>query len=246
MKTAFLTSGWGLPLTVGVALHVGLAFIPVAFSQGSNTQPQPIRIALISAPEPPPAVAPPEPTVVPEVMPTVELPPEVAAKQKPQPQKTKAVVSPSEPLANESAFAAAEVASEVTAPEVQAKPAERPVEEAAVPEVANHTPPPAPVKKFDMHGYGMGIFSAVKAEQQYPRAAARFRLEGTAQIRIRVNRDGSLADRPQIVTSTTHDLLDREALRMIEVAAPFAPLPDGFPQQTKEFVIPIKFQLSRS
>lgn len=97
-----------------------------------------------------------------------------------------------------------------------------------------------------MRGYGMGIFSAVKAEQQYPRAAARFRLEGTAKIRIRVNRDGSLADRPQIVTSTTHDLLDREALRMVEVAAPFAPLPDGFPEQTKEFVIPITFQLTRS
>lgn len=252
MKSAFLTSGWGLPLTIGVAMHVGLAFIPVAFSQGAGmqTDPQPVRITLIAPTPEPPKPAIPEPPVVPEAAPITE-PAEVAAKPQPKPRKKRTqnqvpVETTATPIQEGTAFAAADAAIEPAQAELDAQPAELPVEEAVVSKVAQNTPPPAPTKKVDMRGYGMGIFSAVQAKQQYPRAAQRFRLEGTAKVRVRINRDGSLADRPHVVASTTHDLLDREALRMVEVAAPFAPLPNGFSEQTQEFVIPIKFQLPRS
>lgn len=255
MKSAFLTSGWGLPLTVGVAMHVGLAFIPVAFSQGSGVQnqPQPIQINLVAVKQEPPPVMMPEPPVVSEVVPAAE-PAEVVPAPRPKPRKKRTqnqvpVETAATPTEENTAFAAADAVVDpepLEQAEITPQPAELPVEEAVVAEASNHAPPPAPTKKFDMRGYGMGIFSAVQAKQQYPRAAERFRLEGVAKVRIRINRDGSLADRPQVVTSTTHALLDREALRMVEVAAPFAPLPDGFTEQTQEFVIPINFKLPRS
>jgi protein TonB len=72
------------------------------------------------------------------------------------------------------------------------------------------------------------------------------RLEGTAVVRVLVRRDGSLAAPPRLVTSSRHGVLDTEALRMVEAAAPFAPLPDGYAQPSAEFVVPVRFALRSS
>jgi TonB family protein len=97
----------------------------------------------------------------------------------------------------------------------------------------------------DLQGYGRGVFAAVAAKQRYPRMALRRGLEGTATVRIRVNRDGSLASAPQIVSSTNHEILDQEALRMVQAAAPFLTLPAGFQSEVAEFLIPIQFRIAR-
>ena len=83
----------------------------------------------------------------------------------------------------------------------------------------------------------------VQSEKNYPRMAQRRGWEGTATVRIRVSRDGSLVDVPSVVESSAYDLLDDEALRMIESAAPFDAFPDHSKEDEQEFVIPIRFEL---
>ncbi|MBA2664923.1 MAG: energy transducer TonB [Bradymonadaceae bacterium] len=242
MKLATWTSGWALPLTIGVALHLGLGLVPVEFSGGPGTTPKSIQIALVNPMPEPPA---PEP-LVPEQPALEETVAEtVATSPKARPRRARPAEVAQEPTRENTAIAAAEAAEPAPA-EALAELAERPVEEAQAPEPARQMASIEPVEEIDMRGYGMGVFSAVNAEQQYPRAATRFRLEGTAMVRIRINRDGTLAERPQIVTSTNHELLDREVLRMVEVAAPFQRLPAGFNEQVAEFVVPIRFRLARS
>jgi TonB family protein len=48
---------------------------------------------------------------------------------------------------------------------------------------------------------------------------------------------------PRLVTSSGHDILDAEALRMVEAAAPFEPLPGNPTRPDAGFVIPVVFSL---
>jgi TonB family protein len=68
-------------------------------------------------------------------------------------------------------------------------------------------------------------------------------MEGTALVWVRVNRDGSLAAPPRLEGSSRFRVLDAEALRMVEAAAPFSPLPPEPPWESAEFVIPVSFSL---
>jgi protein TonB len=73
--------------------------------------------------------------------------------------------------------------------------------------------------------------------------AVRLGMQGTAHIQLRVRRDGSLMEPPRLVTSSGHGVLDAEALRMVEAAAPFEPLPDSASRSDAGFVIPVVFSL---
>jgi protein TonB len=80
-------------------------------------------------------------------------------------------------------------------------------------------------------------------QRRYPAIAARLGMQGTAQVRMSIHRDGSLAGAPRLVRSSGHEVLDDEALRMVEAAAPFEPLPEGHVRPLAEFVIPVDFSL---
>jgi protein TonB len=98
----------------------------------------------------------------------------------------------------------------------------------------------------DLSAYGQRLSSLVTSQRRYPPSAVRLRMEGTAVVRVHVRRDGSLATPPQLVTSSRYGVLDAEALRMVEAAAPFAPLPEGHAQPSAEFVVPVRFSLRSS
>ncbi len=78
---------------------------------------------------------------------------------------------------------------------------------------------------------------------RYPSQAVRLRLEGTARVHVRINRDGSLAGPPRLEGSSRFRVLDLEALRVVEAAAPFSPLPPELSRESVEFVIPVSFSL---
>jgi TonB family protein len=78
---------------------------------------------------------------------------------------------------------------------------------------------------------------------RYPSQAVRLRLEGTARVRVRINRDGSLAGPPRLEGSSRFRVLDLEALRVVEASAPFSPLPPELSRESVEFVIPVSFSL---
>lgn len=83
----------------------------------------------------------------------------------------------------------------------------------------------------------------VAREQRYPAQARRLGLEGTVRVRLRLRRNGTLAGPPEVEGPAGASLLDAEALRMVEAAAPFAPLPEVLPGSEREFVIPVRFAL---
>ncbi|KFE68451.1 hypothetical protein DB31_7688 [Hyalangium minutum] len=83
----------------------------------------------------------------------------------------------------------------------------------------------------------------VARQRRYPETAVRLGMQGTAHVQLRLRQDGSLVEAPRLVTSSGHDILDAEALRMVEAAAPFAPFPDSASRPDAGFVIPVVFSL---
>ncbi len=95
----------------------------------------------------------------------------------------------------------------------------------------------------DLGTYARKLQQAVGRQRRYPASAARFGMEGTARVHLSIHRDGSLAGAPRLARSSGHEVLDAEALRMVEAAAPFVPLPEGHARPSAEFVIPVDFSL---
>lgn len=71
----------------------------------------------------------------------------------------------------------------------------------------------------------------------------RLGMQGTAYVQLLLRQDGSLMEAPRLVTSSGHDILDAEALRMVEAAAPFEPFPEEASRPDAGFVIPVVFSL---
>ncbi|MCS6914347.1 MAG: TonB family protein [Myxococcales bacterium] len=107
-------------------------------------------------------------------------------------------------------------------------------------------PSPAAVRSdsgSDLGGYLGLVNQAVASRRHYPPLAVQLALEGTVELQVAVNRDGSLAGRPVVLRSSGHDLLDEEAVRMAMRAAPFPPLPAGYPDAVAVLRIPVRFHL---
>jgi TonB family protein len=68
-------------------------------------------------------------------------------------------------------------------------------------------------------------------------------MEGTAQVQLRVRQDGSLVEPPRLVRSSGQEVLDAEALRMVQAAAPFEPMPESSSRPSAAFIIPVVFSL---
>jgi len=98
-------------------------------------------------------------------------------------------------------------------------------------------------EESELLAYREGLSRRVGRQRRYPARAVRLRLEGTARVRVRLYRDGSLAGPPRLEGSSRFRVLDQEALRMVEAAAPFAPLPASLRREPVEFVIPVNFSL---
>jgi periplasmic protein TonB len=78
--------------------------------------------------------------------------------------------------------------------------------------------------------------------KQYPAEARTRRFEGTPVVRFTMTRTGKVLSY-RLENGSGHELLDHEALALIERAQPLPPLPDEMPQATIELVLPVRFQL---
>ena len=76
---------------------------------------------------------------------------------------------------------------------------------------------------FDLATYARGVRSRVESQKRYPARARRQGQQGTAVVRVVVAPNGRLRGAPVLASSSGSVLLDREALRMADAAAPFAP-----------------------
>ncbi len=78
--------------------------------------------------------------------------------------------------------------------------------------------------------------------KQYPMLARSRGIEGTASVRVRVDRDGRVLAR-SVEKSTGERLLDDAAVEMTHRADPFPPVPGSYSGDSFEFVAPIEFRL---
>ncbi len=233
-------SRWLLPLGVTAAIHSLVAALPYHFGSHhsppvEDSEPPPkISFRLVAAPKTAtttPAIQPPAPPPrSAPVPPPKNIKPVPLKRIPPRPKKKQLVktVAPQPP------------------PKPATKAIEAPVATPAPAAVTIATPvqaPPQPVKKVDLRGYGRRITAAVRRHLRYPQVAERLGLEGKTRVKISLNLQGQLLGSPTVYRSSGHPILDREALRIVRVAAPFAPLPSGMTRPSISIVITIKFTL---
>jgi TonB family protein len=77
------------------------------------------------------------------------------------------------------------------------------------------------------YSYMLKVKSKIEYIWRYPMAAAERRMEGDLFLNFTIHRDGRVSD-IAIISSSGYELLDREAVRALTEASPFAPLPDAW------------------
>lgn len=224
---------WLVPVGVAVCVHAGVAAIPVGTFGEAPAQPVRAQLRL------------PEPVSEPPPEPPAEEPPEVSEPPAEEPPERRQPIArrpaPPEP--------APELIEHVYEPAPAIPASIAPVSPLldSLPDLPVATappPPPPPETTFHLGGYQDGIERALSAVKRYPRLAISLGLEGTVEIVLVVGRDGRLAGSPRLSSSSGHAVLDEEALRMARAAQPYPPLPDGYPEDRAELVVPVVFRLT--
>jgi protein TonB len=90
--------------------------------------------------------------------------------------------------------------------------------------------------------YESVLYGWINRHKLYPMLAQRRGLEGSAAVRVRIDRDGRVIDR-SLDRSTGQPLLDEAALDIVRRASPFPKVPPEYSGSTFEFVAPIEYRL---
>ena len=108
----------------------------------------------------------------------------------------------------------------------------------------------APPGAADDQGYSAGrveylarLRDRLSQYLRYPSVARERRQTGTALLRIAVDRTGSVQEL-ELRASTGHELLDREALEVIERAQPLPALPEYLRREHLEVLLNVEFVLN--
>ena len=106
------------------------------------------------------------------------------------------------------------------------------------------TPPVRPQGEL-LAGYRARLAELFSRHQDYPRIAAMRGWEGEVRVRLRVARKGNLVG-VQIDRSSGYEVLDQDALAMLERLSALPPLPDGVDGNEIQVVVPVNYRLKRS
>jgi protein TonB len=214
---------------------------PVAPAQPvTPSEPAPAPVRMMETPsvtQPPPAdPVPAEPAPAPRHVPVEEPPPVTAQAPAPEPAPVVARATPAPPSAPTAQEPVATVSR--TAP----------VEPAAATPAAPHSPVPssaAPTSsaKRDYGWLAEALWGRIEQLKRYPATARLNRWEGKVVLRAVIKEDGRVADL-RIAQSSGHDVLDQDALGLMQQASPI-PLkqPLGHPQVVVH--IPISYKLEQ-
>ena len=82
----------------------------------------------------------------------------------------------------------------------------------------------------------------LRKHKRYPKLALRRGIEGECVIRIIVDRSGRVR-LSALESGSRNNMLDREALAMVDRANPFPAPPGEVPGETLEYLIPVRFDL---
>jgi protein TonB len=173
--------------------------------------------------------------VKPRIEPKIKPEPKPVVKPLPTP-----VVQQSEPVAEPPPAQPTEVIA--VAPKPNAAP---PVQTAPVPTPVKQEPPPV-TNQADYDDarskYGNSLWGAISKHKKYPKIAAMRNWQGEAIVELELDGNGKLKSK-KIIQSSGHDVLDKQALEMVEKALPFPAPPDVLRGNNFTITVPVPFKL---
>lgn len=99
-----------------------------------------------------------------------------------------------------------------------------------------------PAAAADIKSWQREVAKTVASKQVYPRSALRQELEGSAKVRITMDRTGAIANF-ELIESTGHDELDREVPKLIERINPLPTPPAEMADADLTFILPLAWAL---
>ena len=90
----------------------------------------------------------------------------------------------------------------------------------------------------------LSVRRKIKSRKRYPITAQKAEIEGRVGVKMTILKDGRL-EKCKIVESSGYEILDRAALRSVQDASPFPPIPDAAKRDRIEISIHLVFKLSR-
>ncbi len=224
-----------------ILLHILLAFIIPSVKFEAIRKPVLFTVELNKKPEPPPVVAPEPIKTEPEpIKPKIEHKPEPKPIIKPTPPAV--VKKEVTPMAPPPAVVTHQAEVIAAAPKVDAAPSPMP----PVPIVAPEPPKPAAPSQEGMDDargkYGNTLWNAIGKHKQYPRIAQIRGWQGEAVVELLLDGNGKLKSK-KIIQSSGFESLDKQALEMVEKAAPFPAPPEALRGSNFSIKVPIPFKL---
>ncbi len=232
---------FGLILLLSACLHSAL-FAIIWYHRQPSSSPQPPQLLASIRLLPSPAVAPHVEAPAPQR--TQALPPQARQPMIPKTQRS----TSRESLAAGPAIASAAMPAHDTqaAPAVETAPSAK----ATPAPSAKATPAPsvnalAEAAADALAAYRRQLSEAFAREHSYPRIAAMRGWEGEVRLRLKVARKGNLLA-IALERSSGFDVLDRDALALLESYGQLPPLPDALDSSEISVVVPINYKLKKT
>lgn len=224
-------------LTLSIALHVIVVVIIPKLEVQEIKQPDLIEVTILPPPAPEPVEiqpeAPPEVVKPPEeIKPKIEPKPVIKPTPKPlpMPEPAKETVEAPPPVSD---VIAVQKTENVVAPVVVSEPTSAP-------------PPPPQPRVVDTsaakNGYGNTLWGAISKHKKYPRIAQARGWQGEVILELLLDGDGKLISKT-IIQKSGYDVLDQQALEMVDKAIPFPAPPDTLRGTSFSIKVPIPFKL---
>ncbi len=103
-----------------------------------------------------------------------------------------------------------------------------------------------PSKRGDANlltGYGLELAGAIATHQRYPRIALLRQWQGSVLLQLEFGGDGRLLT-VRVLSSSGHEVLDRQALEMVREASPLPQLPAALTGQFLTVDVPVVFRIT--
>ncbi len=186
----------------------------------------------------------PEPKIKPKPQPRIARLPEPASvkptlKVKPKPRPV-ASLEPPEPVAETPPQPPASARSPEPPQSVPVQPIQTPRA------VANATPakpaPDAEILAQQEHNYRLEIIKRIESNKFFPRRARKMRQTGDVIVEFTLMRDGSLSE-AKVLQSSAPPILEKAALKAIQVSALFPPFPEIITRDSWSFQTSLEYRL---
>ena len=209
-------------------LHAFIALVLPNLAMNAPKQ-EPLVVELVqqAPPPPPPPPEPPKPEPIkpkPQIKPVVKpvvMPTEIKNDPTPPPPPPPEVIA--------------------AAPQVEAPPPKTPPVAIVPREPAK--PVVVPVDTTEVRdNYDNALWSAIVKHKQYPRIAQMRGWQGEAIVELQIDGNGKLKSK-KIIQSSGHEVLDKQALDMVEKALPFPAPPEVLRGSSFSVKVPIAFKL---